>query len=390
VIGFLSSSFPNLRKLRSLWIIFLLALGALPNASANAASLYGKVLEVNDGDTITIANLNRTVRVRLLGVDAPDGAQPYAEEARNHLAALVLHRSVTVEYSGLGQNSYLLGKVFLREADICAQMLRDGVAWFDGGGGGGRLSEADRQVYAECEKAARAERRGLWQDADPVAPWEFKQRQIARAAAPTRLLNPKGKSERKVDLTTEDLLQGLTGSRSYSIRSSNSSEEEPWRTLSPEEEHFAVQVPGEGFETSREIPAGTETATINYWVSNHEGAAYLVMWSRGPNLSYTDSSAIQEMAKGVVLGLNRGLAQKGFDVTFDAKLQRNLKLDGYAGSQFSITTDRVPGLMRAFSKQFGEQREMYIVGVINATEQTPSVEKFLKSFTLRRGAKRQP
>ena len=46
-----------------------------------AASLFGKVIEVNDGDLITIFNLNRPVKVRLLGVDAPETGQPFAEVA---------------------------------------------------------------------------------------------------------------------------------------------------------------------------------------------------------------------------------------------------------------------------------------------------------------------
>lgn len=376
---------PNLRHLRNLWMILLLATWALFNTSASAATLYGRVVEVNDGDTITIFNLNRPVRVRLLAVDAPDGEQPYADVAKEHLASLVLHKSVTVEYSGLGHNSYLLGKVFLRETDIGAQMLRDGVAWFDANS---RLADSDRQIYSECEKAARAEQRGLWQAPEPIAPWDFKQKQIARTPEPKRLSSQPDVTERKVTLASEDFIQGLTGSKVYSVSRASSSTggDGNWRTLAPDDDHFVIQVPGDGVTTSKEVPAGDETANINYWIANYEGASYLVMWSRGPNLTYTDASAIQDMAKGLVVGLTRGLAQQGIDLEIDAKLQRNLKLDGYEGSQFIISNNQVPGLMRAFSKQFGDRREMYLIGVLNGTEQNPSVEKFFKSFTLRRSS----
>jgi hypothetical protein len=269
-------------------------------------------------------------------------------------------------------------------------MLRDGVAWFDGNAGN-RLDDSDRRVYSECEKAARLERRGLWQDPDPVAPWDFKQQQIARNSETKRPASKQEMSGRKVDLSSEDLLQGLTGSKVYSLSrrsDANASGNGNWRTLSPEGDHFSIQVPGDGFETSKEVPAGNETAIINYWIANYEGASYLVMWTRGPNLTYTDESAIKDMAKGLVSGLNRGLEQHGIDLVFDAKLERNLKLDGYAGGQFSISNSRVPGVMRAYSRQIGDMREMYLIGVLNSTEQNPSAEKFLKSLTLGRSVKR--
>ena len=55
-------------------------------ATAKAASLYGKVIEVNSGDVITIFNLNRPVRVRLQGIDAPETGQAFADVAKKHLS----------------------------------------------------------------------------------------------------------------------------------------------------------------------------------------------------------------------------------------------------------------------------------------------------------------
>lgn len=34
----------------------------------------------------------------------------------------------------------------------------------------------DRKVYADSENEARAARRGLWADAEPVPPWEFRRK----------------------------------------------------------------------------------------------------------------------------------------------------------------------------------------------------------------------
>src|SRR5262245_60206818 len=125
-----------------------------------AASFYGKVIEVDDGDLITVFNLNRPVKVRMLGVDAPERGQPFAEIARQHLMDLVIEKMVTVEYSSLGAHSSVVGKVILEGADVNAQMIRDGAAWFDVNNNG-RLNETERQVYTQSEAAARNEKRGI-------------------------------------------------------------------------------------------------------------------------------------------------------------------------------------------------------------------------------------
>ncbi len=367
----------------------LVAMLVVISTSGNAATLYGKVVQITDGDTFTIFNLNRPVTVRLLAVDSPDGVQAFADVARQHLASLILHQSVTVEYSGLGQNNYLIGKVFRREVDIGAQMLRDGVAWFDPSTAG-KLSDTDRQIYLQCEQAARAEHRGLWQDSTAIAPWEFKQRQTAGSQqvprSPNQRLSTSGSKPKKA-LGSEDLVQAFTGpgsavSVSSSTFSLNSDENSAWRILAPQADHFSVQVPGVGYEYLRQIPAGTEIASVNCWFIDFEHSTFLVMWMRGPNMGATDSLALEQMAKGLAIGLNRGFERRGLDQVFDAKQQRNLKLDGYSGIQFSLSSSRVPGVMRAFSKQIGEQRELYVVAVLNKSEEDPAVNRFFKSLSL--------
>jgi endonuclease YncB( thermonuclease family) len=138
------------------------------------------VIEINNGDTITIFNLNRPVKVRLLGVAAPMPDQPYADVAKKHLSDLVLDKFVSVEYSGLAENNYIVGKVVCRDMDITAQMLRDGVGWFDKSVKT-QLDSGDAELYGASEAAARQERRGLWKDDSPISPWDFKRAQEARA-----------------------------------------------------------------------------------------------------------------------------------------------------------------------------------------------------------------
>src|SRR5215203_6082462 len=101
------------------------------SADVKAASLFGRVIEINSGDVITVFNLNRPVRVKLLGVDAPEMRQEFGEVAKKHLSDLVLDKSVLVEYAGISADGSLAGRVLLNATDIGAQMIRDGAAWVD-------------------------------------------------------------------------------------------------------------------------------------------------------------------------------------------------------------------------------------------------------------------
>ena len=48
-----------------------------------------------------------------------------------------------------------------------AQMVREGMAWVY------RQYAKDRTLY-ELERQAKASKRGLWADPEPVAPWDFR------------------------------------------------------------------------------------------------------------------------------------------------------------------------------------------------------------------------
>ena len=145
------------------------------SAVAAAATLQAKVVEVPTGNTLVVSNTNRSVRIRLKSVAPPEAGQPFSEAATDHLRALVLNQTVLVDYSHL-TDRYLEARVFLNGIDIGSQLLRDGVAWYDHATEY-ELTEGDRNLYAQCEQAARAEKRGLWQDESPVAPWEYSRMQ---------------------------------------------------------------------------------------------------------------------------------------------------------------------------------------------------------------------
>ncbi len=66
-----------------------------------------------------------------------------------------------------------IGKVLVNGRDVNLVQVERGMGWFY------RQyqreqSPNDRKLYEAAEDAAKAGRRGLWRDTDPVSPWEFR------------------------------------------------------------------------------------------------------------------------------------------------------------------------------------------------------------------------
>lgn len=145
----------------------------LPTA-AIGATLEGKVVHVADGDTITVlAGANQQYRIRLAGIDAPEKKQAYGSASKRHLAAMVAGRVVTVEWGKHDKYGRTVGKVLLEGQDICLAQINAGMAWhykkYER-----EQPAADRKQYAAAEIDARNNRIGLWRDASPLPPWEYR------------------------------------------------------------------------------------------------------------------------------------------------------------------------------------------------------------------------
>ena len=138
-----------------------------------AWTLQGQVVAIVNGDTIKVRDERHVQHtVRLAGVDAPEKFQKFAQRCEDALRELVFQRYVTVEVPRKG-DSPRVGKVLLQGRDISLEQLAGGFAWYDKSHAQD-LSAADRKVYAETAADARTRRAGLWRDAKPIPPWEYR------------------------------------------------------------------------------------------------------------------------------------------------------------------------------------------------------------------------
>ncbi len=143
------------------------SVAALPDGFA--ADLTGRVSEVQDGDSLILFADDRSHRVRLQGIDAPEYNQPWGRQARRALIRKVRGKTVSVDVSTFDRYDRLVADVRLGDRDIGRELVSEGHAWVY------RRFSSDPRLLRE-ESAARQKKLGLWRDDDPVPPWEWRER----------------------------------------------------------------------------------------------------------------------------------------------------------------------------------------------------------------------
>lgn len=142
--------------------------------STIADTLSGRVVGITDGDTVTVlAASNEQHKVRLMGIDAPEKKQPYGQKSKQLLSDLIYDKHVNVEYSKTDRYRRKIGKVLINGVDANLELVKAGMAWhykkYQN-----EQSPDDRVVYAQAEELAKKEGRGLWQDSNPIPPWDWR------------------------------------------------------------------------------------------------------------------------------------------------------------------------------------------------------------------------
>lgn len=325
-----------------------------------------------------------------MGIDTPDKEQPYGEVSRQHLSDLILNQFVVVEYSGLGIHALIVGRVLLRETDVGAQMIRDGVAWYD------RpydtiLTESQRQVYAACELAARAEHRGIWQDQNPVSPWEFREarrlRQLPELSPSAPKPPPVAQSKKKSGLTSESLSASFASTGAISLGSSEAlpiSSGEQWIRFRQPDTKVSMLVPGNGTKrTAKVMLADGRAVDLNIYLGRFDKTTYVVLSSSGAHAGESDAEILDSAMRGFVSGIQSDWQKLGTTFECHPKLDRNFSASGYAGRQYDLTGCTVPGRVRFHTRVVNDVRELYLgAAFFFGSSDDPNARRFFDSFAV--------
>jgi len=160
--------------------MLLAACSTLPASAEPARSntISGEVVRVWDGDTLHLQDgSGHRHKIRLAGIDAPELEQAQGKACRDRLAEQLLHRQVQAAIVDTDRYGRKVAQIRLNGHDINRQLVADGCAWHYRRYAREWQSEAEYAAYAEAEAQAKNHRLGLWRQAAPQAPWQFRHQQ---------------------------------------------------------------------------------------------------------------------------------------------------------------------------------------------------------------------
>jgi len=130
--------------------------------------IKGKVLGVLDGDSLILELDNSTkIDVRVYGIDALELRQPLGLDSRNTLRSFVFEKYVTAYLQGKDRYGRTVAEIQTNEGNANVYMMEMGLARH-------YKAFSDDELYAQAEEYAKQNHLGMWKEAEPIAPWDYR------------------------------------------------------------------------------------------------------------------------------------------------------------------------------------------------------------------------
>ena len=132
----------------------------------------GEVVGITDGDTITVLHSKtlKDVKIRLYGIDCPEGGQAFSKRAKQFTSKMVYGKVVEVGAITVDHYGRTVSLVYVEGKGVCDELIRAGLAWV-------YYLYCNLPICAEwknLEAEAKEAKRGLWSEHNPIPPWEFR------------------------------------------------------------------------------------------------------------------------------------------------------------------------------------------------------------------------
>ncbi len=153
-------------KFKTLVILVLFA-----TLSANAQTIYGKVINIADGDTLTILTEQKEqVKIRLASIDAPEKKQDFGNVSRKSLSDMCFGVNAEIKVQDTDRYGRKVGVVYCNDIEANLMQVERGLAWV-------YTKYAKEKKYFDAESRAKSKKLGIWSRDDLVPAWNFRKAQ---------------------------------------------------------------------------------------------------------------------------------------------------------------------------------------------------------------------
>ncbi|WP_235001438.1 thermonuclease family protein [Nitrosovibrio sp. Nv4] len=126
------------------------------------------MIGISDGDTLTVLNESKQqIKIRLAEIDAPEKRQPFGARSKQSLSDLCFGKKAQVIPQAKDRYKRIVARIKCDGTDANAEQVGRGMAWVY------RRYAKDHDLYV-LEHNAKVEKRGLWSEPSPIAPWNFR------------------------------------------------------------------------------------------------------------------------------------------------------------------------------------------------------------------------
>lgn len=129
-----------------------------------------KVVGISDGDTITVlleGNIQK--KLRLAEVDCPESGQSFGKNAKQFTSEQVFGKQISFIETDTDRYGRTIAKVYYDDDKyLSREIIKAGFGWWY------YYFSKDKSL-GDLQQQAKENKRGLWQDENAVAPWEYSQ-----------------------------------------------------------------------------------------------------------------------------------------------------------------------------------------------------------------------
>ncbi|GIM56794.1 thermonuclease family protein [Capnocytophaga canimorsus] len=128
-----------------------------------------KVIRISDGDSfVGLNDAQQQMRLRIHGIDAPESGQPYGKKAKQKLSEFIFGKQIYLKVLDTDRYGRKIVKIQTNHiSDVGLEMIKSGLAWH-------YIKYDNSHQYSQAQDNARNLELGLWHDASPTPPWQWR------------------------------------------------------------------------------------------------------------------------------------------------------------------------------------------------------------------------